>query len=518
MKKIAFSLLAASAVFPFCAGADGNTAEELEQKLSKYFADVYSEVKVKENAGVLEVALPEIETLDFAFNDEGSIEEVKSVIPPATMKVSEDGEFKGMPRYKLSTDSTARFKAVAYSAFDVQGIDVGSYKENLYFVPALNTVSAHSFEVGQISMAETDASTGTKEETAGISSLKMDMSWVPSGEDVAYKILWQVSGADFKSPFVSVKVPSASSTMTAVYKDENVSDYQKLLTNMSAVKTSESSFGADNVSVDIMGTSATFNIKSGGNVVRDDAAGSISIKADSLVDHIRAEALQGIGLNSVKVKYLLKNIPIAEVEKLAALQVKVEAIESKNANEENGAADNGELSPDEEALAKEVVGIVDDILKTAEYKMRIKLAFNDADAALLLALKKSGDYVVGNGKVTFINLDKIVPDYAKQCEAEQQNSPDSFPESCMKAGMSGMLRGYVDLSKRKKNDKGQTVDEIDIVLNETGAYVNGDKIGDAVEFNLSQMLAEYLVKQPLSSDEPATESATSTEQAPAAAE
>lgn len=130
MKKIAFSLLAASAVFPFCAGADGNTAEELEQKLLKHFADVYSEVKVKENAGVLEVALPEIETLDFAFNDEGNIEEVKSVIPPATMKVSEDGEFKGMPRYKLSTDSTARFKAVAYSAFDVQGIDVGSYKEN----------------------------------------------------------------------------------------------------------------------------------------------------------------------------------------------------------------------------------------------------------------------------------------------------------------------------------------------------------------------------------------------------
>lgn len=515
MKKIAFSLLAASAVFPFCASADGNLSEELEQKLSKHFADVYSEVKVKENAGALEVILPEIETFDFKFNDEGNIEEVKGTIPSVTMKISEDGEFKGAPRYKLSTDSSARFRTMAYSAFDIQGIEAKSYKENIYFVPALNTVSAQNFEAGQISMAESDVSTGVKEEIAGIASLKMDMNWVPSGEDVDYKMLWQVAGVDFKSPFISVKVPSATSKMTAVYKDENVNDYQKLLTNMSAIKTSESSFGADNVSVEIMGTSTTFNVKSSGNMVRDDAAGSISIKADSLVDHIRSEALQGVGLKSVKVKYLLKNIPIAEVEKLAAMQEKVLKLEEKISEKTDvEAVDADALSPDEEALAKEVVGIVDDILKTAEYKMRINLVFDDADATLLLALKKSGNYVVGNGKVTFNNFDKIVPDYTKQCEAEQQNNPGSFPESCMKAGMSGMFRSYVDLSKRRKNDQGQTVDEIDIVLNETGIYVNGDKIGDAFELNLSRMLAEYLVKQPLSSDEPAT----SAEQTPVVAE
>lgn len=511
MKKIAFSLAAASALLPFFANAAGSAAEELEQKLSERFAAVYPGIEVKENAGTMEVLLPEVETVDFRFNDKGEIEEVKSTIPAVTMKVVEDGAFNGHPRYKLSTDSTARFKAVVYSSFGLQGIDVGSYEENLYFVPAVNTVSSHNFAAGRISLSETDSSTGAKEETAAVSSLKMNMDWAPSGGDLSYKILWQVSDAVFNSPLASVKVPSAASEMSAVYEDKKIQDYQKLLTDMSALKSSKSSFSAENVGIEVMGSAVAFNVKSGGLAVRDDAAGSFTIKADSLVDNIRAEALAGFDLREVKVKYLLKGISVENVKKLTALQEKAMEIESKASDTDDDAADadtdtdEEKLSPEEEAFAREAVAIAEDILKTAEYKMRMTLVFDDADATFLLALKKSGDYVVGNGKVTLVNFDKIVPDYTKQCETERKANPDSFPEVCMKAGMSEMVRGYVDTSRRKTNGKGQTVDEIDIVLNETGVYVGGDKVADAVEFNLSQMLAEYMTKQPLSLD--ATEAA-----------
>lgn len=508
MKKIACSLAAASVLFPFFADAADNLAEELKQKLSERFADVYSEIEVAENAGVTEILLPEVETVDFKFNNAGEVEEVTSTIPAATMKVVEDGTFNGYPRYKLSTDSTARFRAVAYSAFELQGIDVGSYEENLYFVPAVNTVSSHDFTAGRISLSETDSVIGEK--IATVSSLKMNMNWTPSGDDLSYKILWQVSDAAFDNSMVSVKVPSAASEMSAVYEDKKVQDYQKLLTDMSALKSSNSSFSAENVGVEVMGSAVAFNVKSGGWAVRDDAAGSFTIKADSLVNNIRAEALDGFGLREVKVKYLLKGISVENVKKLTALQEKALEIESKapDTDDEAAAADEKKLSPEEEAFAKEAVAIAEDILKTVEYKMRITLVFDDADATFLLALKKSGDYVVGNGKVTLVNFDKIVPDYTKQCEEERKANSDSFPESCIKAGMSEMVRGYVDISKRKTNDKGQTVDEIDIVLNETGVYVGGDKVAGAVEFNLSQMLAEYMTKQPFSLDATAVDATT----------
>jgi len=86
----------------------------------------------------------------------------------------------------------------------------------------------------------------------------MNMDWTPSGGDVSYKILWQVSDAVFNSPLASVKVPSAASEMSAVYEDKKIQDYQKLLTDMSALKSSKSSFSAENVGIEVMGKRSCF--------------------------------------------------------------------------------------------------------------------------------------------------------------------------------------------------------------------------------------------------------------------
>ncbi len=500
MKKKCLSLLAASALFPFCANGADVPANELEWKLSEYFADVYPQVSVKENSGVLEAVLPEIETFDFRFDSEGNIKEIEGKIPSVVMKVTEAGEFKGYPRYKLSTDSIARLQGMAYRSFAVQGIEVASYKEDFYFVPELKTVDSRNFNAHGITQFETDADTGLKSEVFGISDLTMDMSWLPSGDDVGYKMSWKASGIVLKNPLITVKVSEASNNMQAVYEDKATGDYQKLLMNIAALKTSNSVLTGKGIAMDFMGISSSFDMVSKGSVLRDDDAGVMSVKADSLLSRINASGFANFALREVKVKYLLKNISVEEIRKFAALQDKILELESKETKTEavisgTSVDEADKFSPEEEALAKEAVEIIDNILKTAEYKMRIELVFDDAGATLLLALKKSGEYVVGNGKITLLNFDKIVPDYAKQCEEEQKNNPASFAESCLKAGMTDMVRAYVDTSKRKTNDKGQTVDEVDIVLNEQGVYVGSEKITDAVEFNLSKLLTEYLVQQ-----------------------
>ena len=100
-------------------------------------------------------------------------------------------------------------------------------------------------------------------------------------------------------------------------------------------------------------------------------------------------------------------------------------------------------------------------------------------------------------------MDKIVPDYSKICEEEQKLSSDSFPASCMKAGLTEGIRSQIDLSKRTKNGKGQTVDTVSIVLNETGIYVDGKKVSDPIKFNIQEFLAqqEAMANVDMSADE-----------------
>ena len=165
--------------------------------------------------------------------------------------------------------------------------------------------------------------------------------------------------------------------------------------------------------------------------------------------------------------------------------------------------DNTDADKIADKYQKEILMAADEILAKMEFKMQISGIFDDANLNFIAAVKKSGDYVVGNAKITADNFDKIVPDYSKVCEEEQKVSPDSFPASCLKAGFTEGIRSKIDLSKRTKNGKGQTVDTVSIVLSETGIYVDGKKVSDPIKFNIQEILAqqEAMANVDMSADE-----------------
>ena len=138
---------------------------------------------------------------------------------------------------------------------------------------------------------------------------------------------------------------------------------------------------------------------------------------------------------------------------------------------------------------------VADILKVAELKAKIVLKFSNADMTSLLAAKMSDNYLIGNMDVTFVNLDNIAPDYKAQCEAERKTAVDKIPDSCMKISMLGMLRDYVDFSKRTKA-QGQTIDKIKVVFDKTGVFLNGKKVSDAIQYDFNELIAERFSSVP----------------------
>ena len=493
MKKISMLGAAALLLFPLTVQAADYNPSEFESKFSNYYASkmFVSDLNFAEQAGITTIKFPETEVWDFEFDKEGNVVEKKDIIPSYTMTAVVDGNFGGYPRYKISADSNDAFRAEVYRRFALNGLNSEGFSEEIFFVPHFDFISGINIKSDKVVISELDRQTGLKDEVASVHSLEFKSDMTPVKDEAIYNINWKTGNISFKSPFVSVSVPSVSSEATAVYEIDAQTDYAKLLTDGAAIKKSASLFSAENILISLFtGSTSNLSIRATAKINRDDTKGMMNMSGHSDIYGIKIPDIQEFSLQQIKFLYKLEDVSVAQIRKMQKIYEKLVDMQETLRNH-----DNQELNPDEKAIIREVGDILDEISKTAQLKLQFNVKFAGGDVIYALGLKKKGKYIVGNGKVKIYNLDKIIPDYAKQCEEEQRINPSTVPMACMKAGMTGFFDEYIDKSKRTVDNKGQTVDTINIVFNETGIYVKGEKVSDPIEFDIKEIFSLALSEQ-----------------------
>ncbi len=492
-----YLLSAVIAFAPAIAGAsDGVSA--LEEGLAAYANGEYEGVKVIENGDALTVKFPQTETIEFKSNDKGALETVNGSIPGYDAVAVKDGEFKGADVYKITTSSADRLRADIYKKFSINGGDVESYNSEMQFVPALRFMKGEKFDAKNIIFSQVDKQTGLKQEVAGVGSVSFQSSFTPADNEILYSMTWNADNIRLAGSFMSFMIPHVENKMNVTFRINedtdfnkliNGSDFNKMIADVDAFKQSDSLFVINNMSVDSMGTKVSGNVIAGGKGVVDEATQNLRVAGKSEISDIKLENMDDFPLQNVKIKYLLKNISMKDVARLQKLITEAEKIEE----EKNKDPKAPSTSDEEEQLMRDLASVIEDVTKQMEFKFDADLNFVQSDIKILSALKKSGKFLVGNVEVTIYNLDLLVPDFSKQCEEEQKLNPSSYPQSCMKAGFSSSFSEYIDKSKRTTDEQGRTVDKVEIVLTETGIFVNGENVGDPIEFDLNSMIAENMM-------------------------
>ncbi|MBQ8784904.1 MAG: hypothetical protein IJZ59_02550 [Alphaproteobacteria bacterium] len=480
------------------------TTEELQKSLAETFSDIYETVTVEDFGSGWKVKLPENEVITFAtdelglpkFDEKGEPVEISEKISASEMDVIKIEDFNGKSRYKLSSNSPSRLQNIAHNLFSFHNFVPTKYSEELHFVPEIKEIVAQHIKAENVIYAEKDSSTGLKSEIANLKSLNFNSTMVPSDGKMTYSVDWNADGLNFKHMMFSLSIKSIVNKMVAVYEDNGQKEYSKLIMDAGAGLDSSSVMNVNGFSVEAMGTPITMDMKVITKTEKDIANDSLKISAGTDLYNISSPLLSEFKLNRLVIKYLFKDIPVDAVKQISSVQEKM--MEEALANK-----DNADMTKIDDKYQKELMLVVDDVLAKMEFKMQVNGVFEDANLNFVAATKKAGDYVVGNAKITVENLDKIVPDYSKICEEEQKASPDSFPASCLKAGFTEGIRSKIDLSKRTTNNKGQTIDTVSIVLNETGIYVDGKKVSEPIKFNIQELLAqqEAMANVDMSADE-----------------
>ena len=491
----------------FCNTADAGIKNDAEKELLNYFD---RKAELGEPSDNMQIVLPEIETYGVTFDDKWQMHEQKCKISSVTMKITADGKYNDFPRYKVGTDSLSRLQGLAYQYFGIQGLNAVSYQEELYYVPKLKSVVSRNIQGKNLVLTETDPQTGLKEQKVGVSSFNLLSDIAPSGNDLVYNLSWSMDGINYKNMMLTAKVSSVKGKTSTVFDNPQDNDYQKLFSDIFAAKSSVSSFKGQNIGLEILGNAISFNTDSEIRSEQDKTNKTLKMSSDITVDNIKAEQAADLNLQKIKVKYLVNNIRLSDLQKLQALSQKIadvneiaelaqnpddKKLEDKEFQEKILSMDDVDL----DKLNKDMALAVADILKVAELKAKIVLKFSNADMTSLLAAKMSDNYLIGNMDVTFVNLDNIAPDYKAQCEAERKTAVDKIPDSCMKISMLGMLRDYVDFSKRTKA-QGQTIDKIKVVFDKTGVFLNGKKVSDAIQYDFNELIAERFSSVPSASE------------------
>lgn len=462
-------------------------APALEEGLAAYADGVYEGVKVTEDGDALTVHFPETNIVEFKTNDKGAVETIPGTIPGYDAIAVKTGDLNGKDVFKITTSSPDKLRSEIYKNFALNGAEVESYSSEMHFVPDLNLMKVQNFDAKNIIFNHVDSQTGLKQEVSGVSDIQFRSELMPSNDEAQYSVVWKANNIRLKSQFISFVVPSLENKLSSTYVINEDTDYNKLITDASAIKQSSSVVSANNIVVETMGVKLTNNIVATGKAKLDEATQTMRIAGETEISDIKLEGVPDFSLQHLKLKYLLKNIETKHIAKLQELQSKVEKMD-----EEDWSNPTNEQIAERERLMKNITAVVNEITKKMELKFQADLNFAQSDVNMLAALKKSGKFLVGNGEVTVYNLDLLVPDYSKQCEEEQKLNPSSYPPSCMKSSFSSAIFEYIDKSKRTTDASGRTIDKVEIVFSETGIFVNGQNVGDPIEFDLNEMIANNI--------------------------
>ena len=461
-------------------------------------ADVAAENRVKDAAanvcfGVTDATMPEVnataegwkvicpavEAIDIVFDAENNPKEIVEEIPATAMDVKLEGKFADKSALSFATEAPTRLQAMVYDKFMLRGLSVGQYSEQLQILPEYDLTVRQDIVADDMRLQSKDELSGLKSEVAAVKNAALHSEFVEGEADVRQNFRLALQNLAYKGSFASVTVPNSRYELGITYDKKEVPDYN----NATDVKEMTMEMAAENMTVSLPIWQQNFSnsIKFFIRMATDKAAGNKSFKGGFIISDINAADIAGSPLQRLSYRFELPQVSLELLQKL-------EKVQNRNAEK---AMKTGTLVTDN----NDALPILDEMAQKTVLKQRVTADFAEGEAEILLALQKSGNYIVGNGKITLVNFDKIAPDYATTCAAElsrfEYQASARVPEACQKFSVLEPLRAFINMSQRQTDKDGRTVDIIPVVLTKGGIFVAGQNVHKGLEFDMKTLLQNH---------------------------
>ena len=388
------------------------------------------------------------------------------------------GSFNGMPQYKYVTVSPLRLKSLVYSRlglwFPSVVTEAGSFAEEASIVPALGYESGRKMQIINLRLIDEEEGVPNEFLTASKISSFVQNKENDGGTDYfsvfkGENIVISLSLGNLRSPgFVSVN-DMKNAVLKPGQKVPMLADDIKGSLKMSVVT----------LEVPMLSTVVNFRIDSEGRSVLNKKEETIDVVWLFRLRDVKSEGmLSDLPLNSFDLKFLVKGIDRQKYEKFQDEQQGNMLFLTEDSID---AAEILAVSDDDET---ELVEVSSEnwrsllIGKDVKYKFSALFDRGAISGNGCLEIKK--DDVLNVMKFKVVNFDVLSPDTGKACRERQAKDPSGMPLRCPSGGFLDSLRPYLDIGKRVKNDKGETVDEFVVRQSGAGSTINGKPLSMGV--------------------------------------
>lgn len=432
--------------------------------------------EVRAAAGGWQVVCPAVQTVEIVYDKNNNPREVKEEIPATIMSAKAEGEFAGEPTLQFVTEAPTRLQSMVYERLMMQGLSVGQYSEQLRILPGYDLVVRQDIEAKDLKLQAKDELSGLKSEVAAVENATLHSEFTEDNQNVRQIFRLALQNLAYKASLASITVPNSRYEAEVVWDKKELPNYNKA----TDVKEMTMEMAAENMTVSLPMWQQSFSnsIKFYTKITTDEAADNKSFKGGFIISDINAADIAASPLQRLGYRFELPKVSLKLLRKLEKLQ------EQETAK----AMQNGTTSTNSDA----VLLLADKIAQQTVLKQKVTADFAEGKAELLLALQKSGNYVVGNGRIILVNFDKIAPDYATTCAAElsqfEYQATTRVPAACQKFSVLEPLRPYINMQQRQIDENGQTVDEIPVVFTKSGVFVAGQNVYNALEFDVRTLL------------------------------
>ena len=450
---------------------------DLKQKLTTYFSDVYTNVDVVDENAVSKVVFPKIDVMEY---DEKMTLKAGKAIPSYSVVLKDKGEFLDHKQYEMKIDNLARLNGFIYSNFKINGIEADSFVENLQYVPDINAVTRHDVEIKNAVYRVKDAETGLNKDVAGVSDLKIASSLKAHDDHIEYSTENMIKGVGADFSLFKVNIPMLWSKGKTKY-DLGATDFEKMLVDITKLKNMSYVVKTSQMSFDAFGIKLGFDLSTNGVIYRQKDGQKLDFKSQVLIDKINQNLSNDFNLKKIKILYLFQDVATADIVALNKVQEDYEAEQEKaiEAFMEQKPFDTAK----KDALEQKMEKSINDIMSGIKAKVRLNLDFDkNATSELWADIKAQDGYMVGNVKMTFVNIEKILPSDKSSCD-ENKSAGQELTSSCNQNDSGSDIRSMLKSAHRTTQKDGSIVDVVEIKITKEGVFMGKEKISEPVKID-----------------------------------
>lgn len=463
MTKRSFILsVVAVGMFSLVARSAGAALSETQkQEIRNVFTD--QTIKITEENETVAVGFPEV-----TVQEEGAS---KKKVDAYRLDLKKAGSFNGMPQYKYVTVSPLRLKSLVYSRlgfwFPSVVTEAGSFAEEASVVPALGYESGRKMQITDLRLI--DEEEGVSNEFLSASKISSFVQSKENGGGADYFSVFKGENIVISLALGNLRIPgfvSVNDMKNAVLKPGQ--KVPMLADNINgSLKTS-----VITLEVPMLSTVVNFRIDSEGRSVLNKEENTIDVVSLFRLRDVNSEGmLSDLPLNSFDLKFWVKGIDRQKYEKFLDEQQSNMSvlIEDKAGPDEMSADSDGDEAEPVEVSQENWRSLL--IGKDVKYKFSVLFDRGSINGKGRLEIRK--DDVLNVMKFEVVNFDVLSPDTGKACRERQAKNPSALPLRCPSGGFLDSLRPYLDVGKRVKNSKGETVDEFIVRQSGTESTING---------------------------------------------